>query len=176
VFVLVVCFHFDLFFIFIFVPFAMANIFFYFFLNQQNEIVVSSSRSPPRPGYTLKSSTLPVNGRQNGGDYLVNSNFSYSFLFDYGTFSEASLASHCIRGIVKRFICPLVLHCCLLCQLFFLPFQFLNFPLNVFLFISAQLVMSTYLFLVVLGRRTIEKKRCLRLIFSTLFSCLTKFF
>ncbi|XP_057371397.1 actin-binding LIM protein 1-like isoform X3 [Daphnia carinata] len=31
---------------------------------------VVSSRSPPRPGYTLKSSTLPVNGRQNGGDYL----------------------------------------------------------------------------------------------------------
>ncbi|KZS15564.1 Actin-binding LIM protein 1 [Daphnia magna] len=31
---------------------------------------VVSSRSPPRPGYTLKSSTLPVNGRQNGGDYM----------------------------------------------------------------------------------------------------------
>ena len=32
---------------------------------------VVSSRSPPRPGYTLKSSTLPVNGRQFGADYLV---------------------------------------------------------------------------------------------------------
>jgi len=31
---------------------------------------VVSSRSPPRPGYTLKSSTLPVNGRQFGADYL----------------------------------------------------------------------------------------------------------
>ncbi len=31
---------------------------------------VVSSRSPPRPGYTLKSSTLPVNGRQSG-DYMV---------------------------------------------------------------------------------------------------------
>jgi hypothetical protein len=52
--------------------FATANIFSFFSLKkkQTHEIVVSS-RSPPRPGYTLKSSTLPVNGRQNGGDYLV---------------------------------------------------------------------------------------------------------
>ena len=39
----------------------------------RHKTVVSSSRSPPRPGYTLKSSTLPANGR-HVVDYLV-SNF-----------------------------------------------------------------------------------------------------
>ena len=64
---------------FIFVSICHGKHFFFLFIKKQTHEIVVSSRSPPRPGYTLKSSTLPVNGRQNGGDYLVN--FLFSLLF-----------------------------------------------------------------------------------------------
>lgn len=67
--------YFDVFLSFFF--FFYIFIFIFIFLaryerNQKKKPIVVSSRSPPRPGYTLKSSTLPVNGRQSGADYLVN--------------------------------------------------------------------------------------------------------
>lgn len=70
---------------------------------------VVSSRSPPRPGYTLKSSTLPVNGRQSGdylGDYALSGGLAeQSQHTDFGS-NKSDISAASLTESDRRALAP----------------------------------------------------------------------
>ena len=82
---------------------------FYYFLPSCATQKVVSSRSPPRPGYTLKSSTLPVNGR-SGADYMVITFYTLFTLKICDSILYKSSHSHFGDGGNSAGKCPLARH------------------------------------------------------------------
>ena len=94
-----------------------------------NVWTVVSSRSPPRPGYTLKSSTLPVNGRQFGADYMVNHCLFPSWLLVWHCPFAVAIFSW-TSGTTLHHLCTFLSlhlwHDCIVSCFFFSLFLFLN--------------------------------------------------
>lgn len=69
---------------------------------------VVSSRSPPRPGYTLKSSTLPVNGRSGAdymGDYSLGGGLAEQSHTDFGS-NKSDISAVSLTESDRRALAP----------------------------------------------------------------------